>query len=103
MIRYSLYGEANGPVFFSGISCGIAHRNKEPCAMEMVSFDTTVKVFDYNTGEEIDIGKAYFWLDGENSQAPILAFSTTEKAEEYASSAKKGEVLDYTGLTDRYL
>jgi len=50
MFKYSLYGEANGPVFFSGISCAIAHSNKEFCAMEMVSFDSTAKVYDsYNS------------------------------------------------------
>src|SRR5210317_341100 len=27
MAKYSVYGEANGPVFFSGITCAIEHRN----------------------------------------------------------------------------
>ena len=101
MINYSLHGEANGPVFFSGISCAIEHRNRELCAMEMVSFDTTAKVYDYNTAEETDISKAYFWLDEKNSATPVVAFGSKENAEKYGTEKKGGLILDYTGLTDR--
>ena len=101
MINYSLHGEANGPVFFSGISCAIEHRNRELCAMEMVSFDTTVKVYDFNTAEEIDISKAYFWLDEKNNAAPIVAFGSKEDAGKYGTEKEGGLILDYTGLTDR--
>ena len=101
MIHYSLHGEANGPVFFSGISCAIEHRNRELCAMEMVSFDTTAKVYDYNTAEEIDINRAYFWLEEENSATPVVAFGSKENAEKYETEKKGGLILDYTGLTDR--
>jgi nitrous oxide reductase accessory protein NosL len=101
MAKYSLHGEANGPIFFSGISCAIALRNKELCAMEMVSFDATSKVFDYTSGEEIDIGKAYFWVADKADSKPVLAFSSKEAAEKYSAEAAGGEVLDFTGLTDR--
>ena len=101
MMKYSLYGEANGQVFFSGISCAIKHRNKELCAMEMVSFDSTAKVYDYNTAKEIDISKAYFWLDENNNEAPIVAFESQEGAEKYGDETEGGIILDYTGLTDR--
>lgn len=103
MTKYSLYGEANGPIFFSGISCAIKHRNKELCAMEMVSFDVTAKVYDYNTGEETEIGKAYFWFDEKNTGAPIVAFSSKESAEKHSAATGGGVILDYTGLTDREL
>jgi hypothetical protein len=101
MIKYSLYGEANGPVFFNGISCAIEHRNRELCAMEMVSFDTTAKVYDYNTAEEIDISKAYFCLDETNDDGKILAFSSKVAAEKYGAETEGSVILDYTGLTDR--
>lgn len=103
MIKYSLHGEANGPVFFSGISCAIEHRNRELCAMEMISFDTTAKVYDYNTAEEIDISKAYFCLDEKSNEAPIVAFGSKESAEKYGAKTEGGVILDYTGLTDREL
>ena len=103
MKKYSLHGEANGSVFFSGISCAIKHRNKELCAMEMISFDTTAKVYDYYTGEEIEIGKAYFWLDEKKNEAPIVAFGSQEGAEKYGPETQGGVILDYTGLTDRKL
>ncbi len=103
MAKYSLYGEANGPVFFSGISCAIEHRNRELCAMEMVSFDATVKVYDYNTAEEIDISKAYFCLNEKNKETPIVAFGSQEDAEKYGAETEGAVILDYTGLTDREL
>jgi nitrous oxide reductase accessory protein NosL len=103
MIKYSLHGEANGPVFFSGINCAIEHRNRELCAMEMISFDTTAKVYDYNTAEEIDISKAYFCLDEKNNAAPIVAFGSQEDAEKYGAETEGAVILDYTGLTDREL
>ena len=103
MTKYSLYGEANGQVFFSGISCAIEHRNRELCAMEMISFDTTAKVYDYNTEEEIDIGKAYFCLDEKNKEAPIVAFGSKDGAEKYNTQTDANVVLDYTELTDRMI
>ena len=101
MEKYSVHGDANGPLFFSGISCAIKHRNKELCAMEMVSFDNTAKVYDYYTGEEIEIGKAYFWLDEKNDAAPIVAFDSKKNATKYGTTSGKGTILDYTGLIER--
>jgi len=101
MAIYSVHGDANGPVFFSGISCAIRHRNQVLCAMEMVSFDATAKVFDYYSGEELAINKAYFWLDEKNDQTPIAAFSSRENAEKYKTEFGDGLILDYTGLIAR--
>jgi nitrous oxide reductase accessory protein NosL len=103
MAKYSLHGEAEGPVFFSGISCAIQHRNKEFCAMEMVNFDTTAKVYDYNTLEEIDMSKAFFWLDGKNNESPIVAFGSKEDAEKFGTENEGGEILDFSSLTDKSL
>ena len=91
-VKYSLDAEVNGPVFF-----------KELCAMEMVSFDTSVSVYDYYTAEKISLGKAYFWLDEKNSAAPILAFSSKEAAEKYGAEKDGGSVLEYTALAERML
>jgi hypothetical protein len=101
MTKYSLHGNANGPLFFSGISCAIAYRNKVLCAMEMVSFDNTAKVFDYYSSEEIAIGKAYFWLDEKNNETPIAAFGDQESAEKYKTEMGSGVILDYSGLAGR--
>lgn len=102
-VRYSLEATVNGPVFFNGISCGIRYRNKELCAMEMVSFDTSGAVYDYATGEKIEIGKAYFRLDEKNPAFPILAFGSKEAAERYNAENPGGVVLDYSGLTETML
>jgi hypothetical protein len=99
LLKYSLQAEANGALFFSGISCAIKHRNKELCATEMVKFDNSAKVHDYYTADEIDIGRAFFWLDESDGNEPILAFSSREGAEKYGAEKEKGLILDYTALT----
>jgi hypothetical protein len=99
--KYSLHANANGSLYFSGISCAITYRNKVLCAMEMVSFDNTAKVFDYYSGEEIAIGKAYFWLDENNTETPVAAFGSKESAEKYKVETGNGVILDYTGLKGR--
>ena len=103
MVKFSLDAEVNGPVFFHDIRCGIRYRNRELCAMEMISFDTSARVYDYYTSEKIEIGKAYFWLDEKNPGAPVLAFSSKDTAEKFVAEKDGGEILDYSGLTDRML
>jgi hypothetical protein len=103
MVKYSLDAEVNGPVFFHDIRCGIRYRNRELCAMEMISFDTSARVYDYYSSEKIAIGKAYFWLDEKNPGDPVLAFSSRDTAENFVAEKGGGEILDYTGLTDRML
>jgi hypothetical protein len=102
-VIYSLDADVDGLVFFSDISCGVSYRNKELCAMEMISFDISAKVYDYYTAEKIDIGKAYFWLDKQVKTSPILAFSSKESAEKYGAEKEAGVILDYAGLTDPML
>jgi hypothetical protein len=71
--------------------------------MEMISFDTSARVYDYYSSEKIEIGKAYFWLDEKNPEASVLAFSSKDTAEKFGAEKGGGEILDYTGLTDRML
>jgi len=103
MLRYSLDTDVNGLQFFSGIRCALRYRNTELCAIEMVSFDITGKVYDYYTSEKIEVGEAYFWLDEQNKDAPILAFSSKESAERYGAENETGLILDYAGLKERML
>jgi hypothetical protein len=102
-LRYSLDANVDGPVYFDDIRCGVQYRCKELCAMEMISFDTSAAVYDYNTEEKIAIGKAFFWIDENDPAAPILAFSTREAAEKYGAGKPGGIILDYTALADRLL
>ena len=103
MAKYSLDADVNGPQFFSGVRCALRYRNTQLCAIEMVSFDITGKVYDYYTAEKIEIGKAYFWLDEKNLDSPILAFRSKESAEKFGAEKGTGITLDYSGLTDMML
>lgn len=100
MAKYSLDADVNGLQFFSGIRCALRYRNTELCAIEMVSFDITGKVYDYYTGAKIDIGRAYFWFDEADPDGPVLAFRSRESADKYGEEKGRGMILDYAGLTD---
>ena len=99
--KYSLEAQVDRPLYFHTIACGLRHRYKELCAMEMVSFDTSGSVFDYYTLEAISVTKAYYWLDENDPTASILAFSSKEAAEEFRAAKTSGSVLDYTTLTEK--
>ncbi|MGW8286985.1 MAG: hypothetical protein ACWGOD_01990 [Desulfobulbales bacterium] len=103
MTRYSLDAEVDGPLYFNDIGCGIRYRNKELCAMEMVRFDNSAKVYDYYTSKEIAIGKAFFWLDQKNQAGSVLAFSSKDAAEKYGTEKGNGIILDYTDLSNKLL
>jgi hypothetical protein len=69
--------------------------------MEMVGFDSSAKVYDYNTAAELEMGKALFVIDEKNSALPILAFESKSAAEKYAAEHQGCTVLDYTALVEK--
>jgi hypothetical protein len=101
MIKYSVNADVDGPVYFGDIGCAVKYRTKEFCAMEMVSFDFSAKVYDYNTANELEMGKALFVIDEKNSGSPILAFENKTAAERYIAEHQGCIVLDFTGLVDK--
>ncbi len=101
MIKYSVNADVDGLVYFGDIGCAVKYRTKEFCAMEMVSFDFSAKVYDYNTANELEMGKALFVIDEKNPGAPILAFENKTAAERYIAEHQGCIVLDYTALVDK--
>jgi hypothetical protein len=101
MMKYSFNADVDGPVFFGDIACAVKFRTKEFCAMKMVSFGSSAKVYDYNTATEIEIGKAYFVVDEKNKSAQIPAFESKNAAEKYAAEHQGCTILDYTALVER--
>jgi len=101
MMKYSVNADVDGPVFFGDIACAVTYRTKEFCAMEMVSFDSSARVFDYYTAKELEISKALFVIDEKNPGSPILAFENKSAAEKYAAGHQGCSVLDYTALVEK--
>ena len=101
MMKYSVNADVDGPVFFGDIACAVIYRTKEFCAMEMVSFDSSARVFDYYTANELEISKAFFVIDEKNPGSPILAFEKKSAAEKYAAGHQGSSVLDYTALVEK--
>lgn len=101
MMKYSVNADVDGPVFFGDIGCAVTYRTKEFCAMEMVSFDSSARVFDYYTAKELEMSKAFFVVDEKNASVPIPAFESKNAAEKYAAAHPGAVILDFTGLVDR--
>ena len=101
MMKYSVNADVDGPVYFGDIACAVKYRTKEFCAMEMVSFDSSAKVYDYNTATELEIGKALFVSDEKTPGSSILAFESKSAAEKYAAEHQGCTVLDDTALVEK--
>lgn len=100
-MKYSMTADVNGFVAYDDIGCSIEWRNRELCAMELSAFDITARVFDYLTGHELEMAKAYYVV---NESAPadskIIAFAAKLDAEKYVAVHSAGKVVDFTTLTE---
>jgi hypothetical protein len=97
--KYSLVAEAHGALFFADLTCGVQHRNHELCAMEMISFDASARVYDYDTLAELEMAKAFFVVGEKSDDAqPVVAFGTKEAAERFIAASGKGKIVDYQEL-----
>lgn len=87
---------------FDDIGCAIAFRNKE-CATRQSTFDSNAFTYDYGTGEQIAMEKAFF-VAGAGAWTPmgydIVAFKDKEKAEKFVAEKGKGQVLKLYQLVD---
>ncbi len=100
-MKYSMMADVNGFVAYDDIGCSIEWRNRELCAMELSAFDITAKVFDFLTGSELEMAKAYYVV---NASAPdsskVIAFGGKQGAEKYAAEQGNMKVIDFTALTE---
>ncbi len=100
-LKYSMIADVNGFVAYDDIGCSIEWRNKELCATELASFDITARVFDFSTGRELEMAKAFYVV---NEFAPagskVIAFGVKQDAEKYVAEHSTGKVVDFTALTE---
>jgi hypothetical protein len=100
-MKYSMIADVNGFVAYDDIGCSIEWRNRELCAMELSAFDITAKVFDFLTGHELEMAKAYYMV---SASAPagskVIAFGDKQDAEKYVAEQGNMKVVDFTALTE---
>jgi hypothetical protein len=100
-MKYSMTADVNGFVAYDDIGCSIEWRNRELCAMELSSFDITAKVFDFLTGNELEMTKAYYVVNAsEPASSKVIAFDGKQSAEKYAAEQGNMKVVDFTALTE---
>jgi hypothetical protein len=100
-VKYSMTADVNGFAAFDDIGCSIEWRNRELCATELASFDITARVFDFLTGSELEMAKAYFVVsETAPADTKIIAFASKQDAEKYVAAHSTGKVVDFTALTE---
>ena len=100
-LKYSMIADVNGFVAYDNIGCAIEWRNRELCAMELTAFDITAKVFDFLTGNELEMAKAYYVISASApASSKVFAFGDKQGAEKYVAEQGSMKVIDYTALTE---
>ena len=90
---------------FNDIGCAVISRNSE-CATRQNAFDDGAKTYDYRSGEELPVDKAYFLMQsGEKTPRGfgIVAFKDKAEAEKFAAARGKGKVVKWFELVEEKL
>jgi hypothetical protein len=90
---------------YSDIGCAVRARNEE-CATRQGLFDSNAHAYDYHSGEEIGVEKAFFVLTADVSTPAgygIVAFKDRVKADAFAAEHGKAKVLKWYLLVDENL
>jgi hypothetical protein len=90
---------------FNDIGCAVISRNGE-CATRQGLFDSGAVTYDYLSGEQVPVEKAYFVLKtGVKTPAGfgILAFKDKAEAEKFSAGHGKGKIVKWWELMDEKL
>lgn len=87
---------------FDDIGCAITWRNGE-CANRQSNFDSNALTFDFGTGEQVAMEKAFYAV-GAGVRTPmgfdIVAFKEKAAAEKLVAASGKGRVIKLFELVD---
>ena len=100
--KYSMFVEVNNEVIaYAEIGCSIEWRNRVLCALEQLSFNYTAKVYDFYSGAELEMTKAFYVVEpSAPSKTRVIAFAEQKKADAYVAESGSGAVVDYTALIE---
>lgn len=90
---------------FNDIGCAVVSRNGE-CATRQGIFDGGAAAYDYPSGEEVPVEKAYFVLKTDVKTPAgygIIAFRDKAEAEKFSAGHGKGKVVKWWELVDEKL
>jgi copper chaperone NosL len=90
------------PSAFDDAGCAVIWRNKE-CASRQSTFDSNAYTFDYETGGQVPVDKAFFVAEA-GVWTPmgyeIIAFKEKAKAEAFIAGKGKGQLLKWYQVVD---
>ena len=90
---------------FNDIGCAVISRNGE-CATRQGIFDGGAATYDYVSGEQVPVEKAYFVLKTDVKTPGgfgIVAFKDKAEAEKFSAGHGKGKVVKWFELVDEKL
>jgi hypothetical protein len=90
---------------FNDIGCAVISRNGE-CATRQGIFDSSARTYDYQSGEELMLDKAYFVMKTDVKTPKdfgILAFKDKAEAEKFSAAHGMGKVVKWWELVDERL
>lgn len=94
-----------GEQSFNDIGCAVISRNSE-CAMRQSMFDGGAVTYDYQTGEQVPVEKAYFTMNTDVKTPKgfgIVGFKDKAEAEKFSAAHGKGKVVKWFELVDEKL
>lgn len=98
--RLSVQAQVNGFAAFTDIACAMIYRDKNFCAMETISFDSTARVFDFISGAEIEMSTAFFVVESGKTPLPMIqAFKAKEDALRQTEGHPERKVVSYSELS----
>ena len=93
------------PMSFNDIACAVISRNGE-CASRQSIFDSSALTYDYASGEQMPVEKAYFVLKTDVKTPKgfgVVAFKDKAEAEKFSAAHGKGKVVKWFELVDERL
>jgi hypothetical protein len=94
-----------GAQSFNDIGCAVISRNGE-CATRQGMFDSGALTYDYQSGEQLPVEKAYFAMKTDVKTPKgfgIVAFKDKAEAEKFSAAHGKGKVVKWFEIVDEKL
>jgi hypothetical protein len=93
------------PQSFNDIGCAVISRNGE-CATRQSMFDGGAVTYDYQSGEQLPVEKAYFAMKTDVKTPKgfgIVAFKDKAEAEKFSAAHGKGKIVKWFEIVDEKL
>ena len=98
--RYSINADVDGFFAYDNILCGVELRAKKLCATELSVFDSSARVYDFDSAEELEVTKAHYCINPTSTSIKgSVCFKDKAAAEKFVAE-HGGQLVNYDQLVD---